>query len=205
MQDKYEYFRRLSALNDSSDEEEDTNPTREIIRRAKAKASVSSSFTGPSEAVQELRTQQLRSKKKVPALQRATSAPIPVTSALNETRSLPRKTSLLRYDISTPEINDSSFPKATPPEGEAVKLRPERSASTPNIGSVVMTNSTGIDSMLGKKRKRKDSSIKLVRESDRIFAGQTFYYVPPDDVAPVRRIRIAKARSFGATWTKEVR
>ncbi|KAE9376890.1 hypothetical protein N431DRAFT_401412 [Stipitochalara longipes BDJ] len=66
-----------------------------------------------------------------------------------------------------------------------------------------MKNSTGIHSMLGKKRKRKDVSVKLVPENDRIFAAKIFYYIPPDDVAPVRQIRITMARNFGAIWTKE--
>jgi DNA polymerase IV len=66
-----------------------------------------------------------------------------------------------------------------------------------------MKNSTGIDSML-RKRKRKDPLMKLVPETDRIFAGQTFFYIPADDIAPVRRVRITKARAFGAIWTKEV-
>jgi DNA polymerase IV len=75
-----------------------------------------------------------------------------------------------------------------------------------------MKNSTGIDSMLSrkndsmltKKRKRNDSSIKLVPENDRIFTGQTFFYIPPDDIALVRKLRITKARNFGAIWTKQV-
>jgi DNA polymerase IV len=58
--------------------------------------------------------------------------------------------------------------------------------------------------MLGKKRKRKEQLIKLVPENDRIFAGKIFYYVPPDDNAPVRRLRITRARNYGATWTTEV-
>ncbi|PMD48585.1 Nucleotidyltransferase [Hyaloscypha variabilis F] len=66
-----------------------------------------------------------------------------------------------------------------------------------------MKNSTGIASMLGKKRKRKEQLIKLVPENDRIFAGKIFYYVPPDDNAPVRRLRITRARNYGATWTTE--
>jgi hypothetical protein len=125
---------------------------------------------------------------------------------VKETPPLPRKSSLLRYDISTPEINNSSFPNAAPPEGELAKAKPEpaRSASTPNIGTIVMKNSTGIDSMLNKKRKRKDSSVKLVPENDRILAGKTFFYIPPDDIAPLRRARITKARNFGVVWTKEV-
>jgi hypothetical protein len=125
---------------------------------------------------------------------------------VKKTPPLARKSSLLHYDISTPEMINPSFHNATPPEGELSKAKPEpaRSASTPNIGTIVMKNSTGIDSMLGRKRKRKDSLIKLVPENDRIFAGKTFFYIPPDDIAPVRRVRITKARNFGAIWTKEV-
>jgi DNA polymerase IV len=71
-----------------------------------------------------------------------------------------------------------------------------------------MSNSTGIAEML-KKRTRKESSkrkaslISLVPEHERIFQGQTFYYIPPDDVAPLRRMRITKAGSYGATWANE--
>jgi DNA polymerase IV len=154
----------------------------------------------------------LKTRKQLPTFHRTASAP--VSSAVKETLAHSRKSSLLRYDISTPEINDSSFQNVTAPEGELAKGKLEnvRSASTPNIGTLFMKNSTGIDSMLSrkkdtmpnKKRKRKDSSIELVPESDRIFAGHTFFYIPPDDIAPVRRFRIAKARNFGATWTKEV-
>ena len=57
--------------------------------------------------------------------------------------------------------------------------------------------------MLEKKRKRKISSVTLVPEPERIFAGKIFFYIPPDDAAPKRRIRITKARSYGATWTKD--
>jgi DNA polymerase IV len=54
-----------------------------------------------------------------------------------------------------------------------------------------------------KKRKRKEFSFTLVPEEERIFQGKTFYFIPPNDVAPLRRARITKARSFGAIWTKE--
>lgn len=97
-----------------------------------------------------------------------------------------------------------------------MKLIPERSTSTPNIGSVIMRNSTGIDAMLGNgKRKRADdpkalklakakakrSSIKLVPEAQRFFAGKVLYFIPPDDTHLTRRMRINKAREYGATWS----
>ena len=67
-----------------------------------------------------------------------------------------------------------------------------------------MKNSTGIDSMLGRKRKRKEESINLVPENNRIFAGKTFYYIPPDDKVKIRQLRITRARNFGAVWASEV-
>ena len=63
--------------------------------------------------------------------------------------------------------------------------------------------------MLGKKfpkkKKSKDQevSIKLVSEDERIFKDMTFYYIPPDDIAPRRKFLITKAREFGAIWAKK--
>jgi len=55
----------------------------------------------------------------------------------------------------------------------------------------------------GKKRVKKEASIKLVPDNQRIFKDLTFYYVPPPEKSPVRRMRITKAREHGATWTKD--
>ncbi|KIN01919.1 hypothetical protein OIDMADRAFT_161588 [Oidiodendron maius Zn] len=56
----------------------------------------------------------------------------------------------------------------------------------------------------GKKKLRKRSTVELVPESEQIFQGKVFYYVPPDDKAQPRRIRINKAIKFGAAWTTEL-
>lgn len=52
-----------------------------------------------------------------------------------------------------------------------------------------------------RKRKR-DAAIKLVPEDQQIFKGLAFYFIPNDDIAPARRIRIRKAQEYGATWTR---
>lgn len=52
------------------------------------------------------------------------------------------------------------------------------------------------------KRKR-DVKIKLVPEAQQIFSGLHFYFFPPDDKNPARRMRITKALDFGASWRKE--
>ncbi|POS87137.1 hypothetical protein EPUL_001503 [Erysiphe pulchra] len=105
-------------------------------------------------------------------------------------------------EISTPvadELFSTSINEVLVPNSETID---NRRALIPSIGSVVMNNSSGIKFML-RKRKRKNPLIKLVPEKDRIFAGQTFLFIPTDDIAPLRRKRIAKARSLGALWIKE--
>ncbi|KAL2756220.1 hypothetical protein ACRALDRAFT_1011023, partial [Sodiomyces alcalophilus JCM 7366] len=55
-----------------------------------------------------------------------------------------------------------------------------------------------------RKRKR-DAAVKLVPEDQQIFKGLAFYFIPNDDIAPARRIRIRKAQEYGATWTRALK
>ena len=142
-------------------------------------------------------------------MQRTASAPISSPSLITETPLLPRQHSLLRSNVMTP----SSFEtiKETPPAASITMLQERRTVPTPSIGTGLILNySTGIETMLGKKKKKKkdpanrkkskETSIQLVPENERIFKDLTFYYVPPDDIALLRRFRIRKAMEFGATW-----
>ncbi|KAG5664141.1 hypothetical protein KAF25_006726 [Fusarium avenaceum] len=101
-------------------------------------------------------------------------------------------------------VDDTPIPDST---RQAQKRFP-RSGSTPlfpsgrNPGS--MAGDSPSPSLAMKKRKR-EASIKLRPESEQIFKGLTFYYVPDDDIAPARRLRITKAREFGATWVRAPR
>ncbi|KAM0322890.1 hypothetical protein ACHAQA_009232 [Verticillium albo-atrum] len=54
-----------------------------------------------------------------------------------------------------------------------------------------------------KKRKR-EAAVKLVPEAQQIFKNQYFYFIPNDDIAPARRIRIRKAQEYGASWTRSL-
>ncbi|CAJ2502023.1 Uu.00g048760.m01.CDS01 [Anthostomella pinea] len=53
------------------------------------------------------------------------------------------------------------------------------------------------------KRKR-SKPVKKVPEPQQIFKDLRFYYIPNDDVNPARRLRIAKALEYGATWTQNL-
>ena len=201
---KESFFDQLQALNQSSDEEYDTNEVREIIQKCK---NASTSSAQPS--AQRIRTP--ATLEKTPALQRATSAPVFIVSRVKDKSSLLHRQSLIREEITTPSTSfDASVVKETPsaPSPTSAKPQEHRTVSTPSIGTDLILNySTGIESMLGKKaqkrKKSKEAPIKLVPENERIFKDLTFYYVPPTDVAPLRQFRITKAREFGVTWARE--
>lgn len=43
----------------------------------------------------------------------------------------------------------------------------------------------------------------IVSVPKKLFDGLVFYFFPPNDIAPARRMRIRKAIEHGATWTKD--
>ncbi|KAL4730583.1 hypothetical protein ACLX1H_002620 [Fusarium chlamydosporum] len=101
-------------------------------------------------------------------------------------------------------VDDTPIPDSN---RQTQRLLP-RSGSTPlfasgrPLGQVIGESPS--PSLAMKKRKR-ESSFKLRPESEQIFKDLTFYYVPDDDIAPARRLRITKAREFGATWVRTPR
>ncbi len=53
------------------------------------------------------------------------------------------------------------------------------------------------------KRKRKHPPLKYLPEAQQIFLGCNFFFVPNNDIAPLRRARIRKAQEHGAVWCSE--
>ncbi|KAF3385372.1 DNA polymerase lambda [Penicillium rolfsii] len=58
------------------------------------------------------------------------------------------------------------------------------------------------------KKRRTDSIVKLVPEEQRIFKELVFFFFPNNDISPSRRLRIQRAREYGAhctlDWTDKV-
>lgn len=142
-------------------------------------------------------------------------APIPDETFIEETP-LGNQRRFSQYPEQAPLLSKHSSMTENTPEH-----RPQagqRTVSNPTLGtdSLVLNHSTGIESMLGKrnrtasvpgngkKKLRKKPSVELVPESEQVFRENIFYYIPPDNKSQLRRIRIDKARKFGATWTREL-
>jgi DNA polymerase IV len=209
--EKERYFARLAALNDSSDDEIDANDGRQVLKKSK-KVQYLQPIPNKSVPVPE-RQRMTATSKKVPKIHRTTSAP--VSSGPKEKPPVVRKSSLRRVESLEHSIENVS---SIPLDHHAGSERPTTSNQTMDLRPLVLINSTGIQSLLANKRKptglelvtkkqkkaRKETVIEPVPLEQQFFAGKTFYFMPPDDVDPIRRNRITKVREFGAIWAKEL-
>lgn len=206
---KAAYFAQLYALNEASDDEEEADDVLDTPGDSPRNGDRPPSSSFPSSQIQSTERRSPKSPRKPPAIHRTNSAPLPSVTTVQEKTNFTRKTSLLRYDTSTPP-SESSFsgktPSVIPSSTQGQRPNPERRVvSDPGGGSLVLKNSTGIANMLQKNQKRKrEAPIKLVPEHQRIFTGLNFFYLPPDDKKHVRKLRINKARERGAIWAKEL-
>ncbi|KAJ5995586.1 DNA polymerase family X [Penicillium waksmanii] len=77
----------------------------------------------------------------------------------------------------------------------------------PKVRAVKRSNTTGtMPGITGKgssTKKRKADVLKSVPEEQQVFKGLVFFFIPNDDIAPARRLRIQRAREYGAQWTRQ--
>lgn len=53
------------------------------------------------------------------------------------------------------------------------------------------------------RKKRRTQSVQIIPESDQIFKGLKFFFVPNNDISPARRLRIQRSQEYGALWAQE--
>ncbi|KAF7546623.1 hypothetical protein G7Z17_g8302 [Cylindrodendrum hubeiense] len=98
-------------------------------------------------------------------------------------------------------VDDTPIPDTTRPARKGIS----RGDSTPVFPPKRSLGSTGEDSpspSIAMKKRKREPALKLRPESEQLFKNLSFFYVPDNDIAPARRLRITKAREFGATWTR---
>ncbi|KAF4581062.1 DNA-directed DNA polymerase X [Ophiocordyceps camponoti-floridani] len=92
-------------------------------------------------------------------------------------------------------IPDSVRPVTKTKRGDdSTPLPPRRAKSKPSPPTATPGPS-------GKKRKR-GSSPKMKPPEEQIFRDLSFFFVPDNDIAPARRLRITRAREHGARWVR---
>lgn len=82
----------------------------------------------------------------------------------------------------------------------------EEASSSPSVnvraGATTRTQKTRTTS--GNKKRGRVATLKARPEVEQIFEGLSFFYIPDNDIAPVRRLRINRAKEFGAEWTRDM-
>ncbi|CAD6446693.1 9e0816d0-2c46-44c0-9507-b0847a2cdc38 [Sclerotinia trifoliorum] len=237
MSDKASFFEQLYALDQSDSDDGVPNESREFWKKCNKPV-----LDLPSQKVQNLlppRSKELNLPpprkayipllKNIPSLQRSQSEPqgnvSKAKSMVNGTATaeLSIQSSGKQSESRTTVSASSSFEKeiSSSISADGSSKRPtidQRSISNPTPAKLVLTNSTGIASMLSKKRKgealnkgavkkatgRKEKPLKLAPPKDRVFEGLNFFFLPNDDKSPVRRARIIKARERGAAWVRDI-
>ncbi|EJP70956.1 DNA polymerase POL4, putative [Beauveria bassiana ARSEF 2860] len=53
------------------------------------------------------------------------------------------------------------------------------------------------------RKRNKEGQVNMRPEGEQIFRGLVFYYVPDNEIAPARRLRMQKAREYGAARTSD--
>ncbi|GAB0136154.1 hypothetical protein EsDP_00004466 [Epichloe bromicola] len=104
------------------------------------------------------------------------------------------------------ELLGSTGDETVIPETARVSKTQQRKGRTPlplprHLDSAMTMDSPSLKAVKGKKRKRE--SLNIRPEKEQVFKDLRFYYIPNDDIAPARRLRINKAREFGASWTRD--
>ncbi|KAH8905379.1 hypothetical protein BR93DRAFT_881188 [Coniochaeta sp. PMI_546] len=198
--DKLAFFERLEALDDEESEDDYGNNEREIEYREKTRAffshfnlkgkSVPPPVSSPGSHVNETparETPQHKVIKATPLLRKA------VTAAQGTVKSR------------TGQEAGASFVEDTPiPNTAKVTKEPalQRGSTYPGPSSSRVEQSPSASSTMRKRKRSSSSSLKMVPESEQIFRGLSFYYIPDNDIAPIRKIRITRAREHGVQWIR---
>ncbi|RFU79226.1 dna polymerase iv, partial [Trichoderma arundinaceum] len=82
----------------------------------------------------------------------------------------------------------------------------KRSLESASEGSSPSVNTKGGMATRGNDRSKRGriSGPKARPEVEQIFKGLSFFYIPDNDIAPARRLRINRAKEFGATWARDL-
>ena len=125
---------------------------------------------------------------------------------------------LRRGKAVTPLSNGVSFIGETPPAAQITptvntavvqQMKPKSpvrtaSAPLPRLPSLLRSSASNLSTTaLSKKRKRKETVLKMAPPERQYFRGLNFFYIPPNDANPVRKLRITRALEHGAIWVKD--
>ncbi|KAJ4418130.1 hypothetical protein N0V85_001560 [Neurospora sp. IMI 360204] len=197
LQEKAAFFEVLDALSETNSDDEKFD-TKEQEHRATSKAFFNSKVKPKTPTISQTQ----------PAA--TTSTPLSKTSRLDIIKATPGTQNLRRTALKntrdTTNVLDTSLVVTETPQSSTSTARPvppslQRSATLPTPSTARLVSS-GTSST--RKRKRQ-AETRAVPEADQILLTLSFFYIPNDNVAPARRLRITRAQEYGAKWVRSLK
>ena len=192
------FFNELYALSQLSEDEVNVdgmqhNPTNRTIQTSSSTSGEVLNATPTSDNVSKIHSVRRTASQPTPTSHNASLVP-----ADNPVRPLQCQT--LTTTTTTSSSDEGALREEIPSDKQLICQRRalHRTASAPTSSTIASLGRME-NSSLG-KRKRKDIPLKYMPEAQQIFLGCNFFFIPNDDVAPMRRARIRKAQEHGAIW-----
>ncbi|KAK3393721.1 hypothetical protein B0H63DRAFT_25545 [Podospora didyma] len=207
LEEKVAFFKALDALN-NSDEDEHLDKEEEG-RRAQSQAFFQSKkktatpVTTPCSSSLITPVHPPRRTFSAPSSSASTSTPqSQVIKATPTAAQNPILTAgkLLGSTSGSSFVEETPVPETTRPAPASLQRRATIPLTTFSSGP---DQSPSINSTFLRKRKRQ-AAVKTVPEEAQIFRTFSFFYIPNDDIAPARKLRIARAREHGAQWVRDL-
>ncbi|KAK3300883.1 uncharacterized protein B0H64DRAFT_334493 [Chaetomium fimeti] len=202
LSEKIAFFDQLDALDNVSDADDEVDE-KEQDHRNKCQAFFNSRKRKNPEPVQE--------KANAPSHQRrTTSMPTPAgvtpgSRVIQATPAVQKRVTRQATGIGGLLPNTTSFVEETPVPNTTrplpATLRRSSTVPPPNSSSTIEQSPSASTAL--RKRKRQTST-KSVPEAAQMFRGLSFYYIPNNDIAPARKLRIGKAQEYGARWVRSL-
>ncbi|KAL8863042.1 MAG: hypothetical protein Q9178_000415, partial [Gyalolechia marmorata] len=180
------FFTELYELDTADDTLNDVDNVLANLRAAKpVRKGPTSSQTGNSRRAN-------CTQHQFPLLRTTVSAP---TGLISEKAKLP-PAEPLPHDGEI-QADAAAAPVLRPTVTEGLESHSRTAADRQNLRARVRMAPTA------KGKRKRGRSLELLPEAQQIFRGLKFYFLPNDDVAPARKLRIAKVLERGATWIKQ--
>ncbi len=189
LEDKVAIFNTLDGMNSDTDDDDDRFREEQELRK---KSRAFFARTGAQE------------RRPLGLSDRSASAPTPISRnpQRNITESRPLTANKDAYPRPLEGLPSTQESRAEDPKRGGHSM-PRRRTTNPLSSAIQSPASHPYPTIEPTTRKRKHpSSKKAVPEPDQIFQGLSFYYIPNNDVARARKLRIDKAREHGATWVR---
>ncbi|KAI1501713.1 hypothetical protein F5X99DRAFT_428177 [Biscogniauxia marginata] len=200
LEEKDAYFKYVVAHQEYDEEDEELD-SQEQTHRRKSKSfqpTVSPSSLPITPSINEEKLPDDVARRAASDIGSKPDDGVEITAVIPRNRKSKRKR--LSLDTSTAS-HDTTVPESTP---KSVK-QPTRQKIRQPSRDIRPQAQQGSGSLTEPSSKRKRAStLKMVPESRQIFKGLSFYYIPPNDVNPARRLKITRAREHGAIWTKDI-